>query len=224
MTVDTKIASIVDRLRKVSHKNFAQLPTDYLALGIPFANIESFETERQFKLPGDVKEYLQCVNGEGIYPDMTQSGLLLGCSVLSLDDIKREMDIWDQVMRENPEFSEGWESKSFPPEFIQEVYCSPKGWVGLANDGCGNSFAVDLAPGTMGKFGQVIVFGRDYNDKCVVADSWTEFLDECVSYIERGEGFTVDGDFYELDDSGTYMDVIYESKITEIREKFNLDY
>jgi cell wall assembly regulator SMI1 len=224
MTVETKVASIVDRLRKVSHKNFPQLPTDYLAFGASFANIESFEAERPFKLPEDVKEYLQCVNGEGTHPDTTRSGLLLGCSVLSLDDIKREMDIWDQVMRENPELSEGWESKSFPPESIQEVYCSPKSWVGPANDGCGNSFAVDLAPGTKGIFGQVIVFGRDYVDKCVVANSWTEFLDKCVSCIERGEGFTVDGDFYELDDSGTYMDVIYESKVSEIREKFNLDY
>lgn len=68
------------------------------------------------------------------------------------------------------------------------------------------------------------MFGRDYDDKCVVADTWTEFLDACISFIEKGKGYKVVGDFYEPDDSGTYMDEIYGRKCTEIWEEYSLDY
>ena len=36
--------------------------------------------------------------------------------------------------------------------------------------------AVDLAPGPAGKWGQIIIFGRDYDCKYVVARSWAAFL------------------------------------------------
>jgi hypothetical protein len=40
------------------------MPPDFLASGVSIAEIESFEREKNIKLPEDLKEYLQCVKGE----------------------------------------------------------------------------------------------------------------------------------------------------------------
>ena len=64
---------------------------------------------------------------------------------------------------------------SQPSRAIQRVYAHP-GWIPLARDWGGNNIAVDLAPGPVGKWGQIIIFGRDYDCKYVVARSWAAFL------------------------------------------------
>ena len=64
---------------------------------------------------------------------------------------------------------------SQPPKAIQKAYAHP-GWIPLARDWGGNNIAVDLAPGPAGKWGQIIIFGRDYDCKYVVARSWAAFL------------------------------------------------
>ncbi|KAK2765919.1 Cell wall assembly regulator [Arachnomyces sp. PD_36] len=64
---------------------------------------------------------------------------------------------------------------SQPPKAIQKAYAHPS-WIPLARDWGGNNIAVDLAPGPAGKWGQVIIFGRDYDCKYVIARSWAAFL------------------------------------------------
>ncbi|KAI9810275.1 MAG: Cell wall assembly regulator, partial [Thelocarpon impressellum] len=64
---------------------------------------------------------------------------------------------------------------SQPSGAVQRAYAHP-GWIPLARDWGGNNLAVDLAPGPQGKWGQVIIFGRDYDCKYVVARSWAAFL------------------------------------------------
>ncbi|KAK8171545.1 hypothetical protein BKA80DRAFT_306267 [Phyllosticta citrichinensis] len=64
---------------------------------------------------------------------------------------------------------------SQPPKAVQKAYIHPA-WVPLARDWGGNCIAVDLAPGPAGKWGQIIIFGRDYDTKYVVSRSWAAFL------------------------------------------------
>ena len=64
---------------------------------------------------------------------------------------------------------------SQPPGAVQRVYAHAS-WIPLARDWGGNNLAVDLAPGPAGKWGQVILFGRDYDCKYVVARSWAALL------------------------------------------------
>lgn len=64
---------------------------------------------------------------------------------------------------------------SQPPKAVQRAYAHPA-WIPLARDWGGNNIAVDLAPGPMGKWGQIILFGRDYDCKYVIAKSWAHFL------------------------------------------------
>ena len=75
--------------------------------------------------------------------------------------------LWRQELHERQD--------SQPPKAIQKAYAHPS-WIPLARDWGGNNIAVDLAPGPLGKWGQIILFGRDYDCKYVIARSWSHFL------------------------------------------------
>ncbi|KAL6708128.1 Cell wall assembly regulator [Coniothyrium glycines] len=64
---------------------------------------------------------------------------------------------------------------SQPPNAVQKAYAHPA-WIPLARDWGGNYLAADLAPGPNGTWGQIIIFGRDYDCKYVVARSWSALL------------------------------------------------
>jgi len=64
---------------------------------------------------------------------------------------------------------------SQPPNAVQKAYAHPA-WIPLARDWGGNYLATDLAPGPNGTWGQIIIFGRDYDCKYVVARSWGALL------------------------------------------------
>ena len=85
---------------------------------------------------------------------------------------------------------------SQPSGAIQKVYVHPA-WIPLARDWGGNNLAVDLAPGPNGKWGQIILFGRDYDCKYVVARSWSAFLAIVADDLNSGKWF-VDDDTNEL--------------------------
>jgi cell wall assembly regulator SMI1 len=85
---------------------------------------------------------------------------------------------------------------SQPPNAIQRVYAHPA-WIPLVRDWGGNNLAVDLAPGPAGKWGQVILFGRDYDCKYVVARSWSAFLAMVADDLGSGKWF-VDEETNEL--------------------------
>lgn len=77
---------------------------------------------------------------------------------------------------------------SQPSGAIQKVYAHPA-WIPLARDWGGNNLAIDLAPGPSGKWGQVILFGRDYDCKYVVARSWSAFLATVADDLNSGKWF-----------------------------------
>jgi cell wall assembly regulator SMI1 len=80
---------------------------------------------------------------------------------------------------------------SQPPRAIAKAYSHPS-WIPLARDWGGNCIAVDLAPGPLGRWGQVILFGRDYDTKYVVARSWTHFLATVADDISSDKVFVVE--------------------------------
>lgn len=83
-----------------------------------------------------------------------------------------------------------------PPGSVQKAYAHP-GWIPLVRDWGGNNIAVDLAPGPKGRWGQIILFGRDYDTKYVVARSWGAFLALLADDLNSGKWF-VDEDSGEL--------------------------
>lgn len=85
---------------------------------------------------------------------------------------------------------------SVPPGAVQRAYAHPA-WIPLVRDWGGNNLAVDLAPGPRGRWGQIILFGRDYDTKYVVARSWASFLAIVADDLGSGRWF-VDDDTGEL--------------------------
>jgi len=85
---------------------------------------------------------------------------------------------------------------SVPPAAVQRAYAHPA-WIPLVRDWGGNNLAVDLAPGPKGRWGQIILFGRDYDTKYVVARSWASFLAIVADDLKSGRWF-VDEETGEL--------------------------
>ncbi|KAL6807018.1 cell wall assembly and cell proliferation coordinating protein [Trichoderma sp. SZMC 28013] len=83
-----------------------------------------------------------------------------------------------------------------PPNTVQKAYAH-SGWIPLVRDWGGNNLAVDLAPGPAGRYGQIILFGRDYDTKYVVARSWAAFLAVVADDLNSGKWF-VDEETNEL--------------------------
>jgi len=83
-----------------------------------------------------------------------------------------------------------------PPNAVQKAYAHAA-WIPLVRDWGGNNLAVDLAPGPTGHWGQVILFGRDYDTKYVVARSWAAFLALVADDLNSGKWF-IDEDSGEL--------------------------
>ena len=85
---------------------------------------------------------------------------------------------------------------SQPSNAIQKTYAHPA-WIPLARDWGGNNICVDLAPGPAGRWGQVILMGRDYDCKYVVSRSWAAFLATLADDMATDKWF-IDEDSKEL--------------------------
>ena len=179
---------------------------DQLAEGCTQNDINELEHELDCSLPIEVRESLQCHDGQerGGRP----TGIIFGCMLLDCEEIVQEYRNWrvvnEEYLTEPVRLTIQPPSKAFggapsssssshqssnplwrqelldrqdsqPPRAIQTAYAH-SGWIPLARDWGGNNIAVDLAPGPAGKWGQIIIFGRDYDCKYVVARSWSAFL------------------------------------------------
>lgn len=84
---------------------------------------------------------------------------------------------------------------SYPQDTICRTVYSER-WFPFGSDFCGNYLGVDFAPGPNGKLGQVIIFGRDIDERVVIADSLLKFerwlieiIDSRQYSIEKQVGF-----------------------------------
>lgn len=77
------------------------------------------------------------------------------------------------------------QQNSIPADAVQPVY-SHEQWIPLVTDHAGNHIGTDLAPGPRGKYGQIIIFGRDFDTKYVIAENWGEFLLSFANDLEAG--------------------------------------
>lgn len=78
--------------------------------------------------------------------------------------------------------------------------------------------AVDLAPGTAGKWGQVIIMGRDYDCKFVIARSWGHFLAAVADDFAAGDFKLEDGEPIEGRGNGGKVFVDEETGELRFRE------
>ncbi|RAH68208.1 SMI1/KNR4 family protein [Aspergillus aculeatinus CBS 121060] len=175
---------------------------DNLCEGCTQNDINELEHELDCSLPLEVRESLMMHDGQE-RPGLP-TGIIFGCMLLDCEEIVQEWKNWRTVNEEflsssmmnsapkavvssssavpptqasNPMWRQDLLERqdSQPPNAVQKAYAHPA-WIPLARDWGGNHIAIDLAPGPAGKWGQVILFGRDYDCKYVVARSWAAFL------------------------------------------------
>lgn len=77
--------------------------------------------------------------------------------------------------------------KSIPPGTIHDSFAHPM-WIPIITDEVGNCIGIDLCPPTNGegKWGQVILFGREFDNKYLIADNFGDFLLIFANDLEMG--------------------------------------
>ncbi|AFR98136.2 glucan synthesis regulatory protein [Cryptococcus neoformans C23] len=189
------------RLRKTLAGSFPEL-LETLNPPVNPALLATFEAELGCPLPRSVRESIQVADGQDLEATANISGsggLFYGLYFLPLEEVMREWAFWryaedDPTVGGNPAILATM--ASVPPQWIKTVYAC-KGWVPLLSDRTGNYVGVDLDPGPNGSWGQVIVFGRDFDRKCVLwmgdgEGGWGKWLAAFVDELQSGEGWEAD--------------------------------
>ncbi|QLG73034.1 hypothetical protein HG535_0E01180 [Zygotorulaspora mrakii] len=131
-------------------------------------------------------------------PIINQNQSSSGSSTPSPDEMKRRQFKLSHIPTQN----------CIPKGTIQPVYAHPA-WIPLVTDHAGNHIGVDLAPAEAGKYAQVIIFGRDFDTKYVVAENWGDFLLSFANDLEAGN-------WYLIDDSDDFLagdgDLVFRDK------------
>lgn len=205
------ISEIWNRLDKWMDHEFPELGDD-MEDGATVNDLNAFEKDLNISLPLDVRESYKIHDGELSLGKLR--GLIFSYPLLDLESMANETKIWRKVairlqrkgeyyhdntnetgssfqQQKNKHAKFLSNQKSVPEGAISPVYCDPN-WIPFAKDNVGNNIAIDLAPGPRGHWGQVIVFGRDFDTKVVAASSFTEFLFSLCEDLEDGK--------YVLDD------------------------
>jgi cell wall assembly regulator SMI1 len=177
--------------------------------------MERFEKTVGRSLPDDVRESWIIHDGQRHIPylpdaveysvedddDLLSKGVVFGSEVLPLLDEKGclasspSLGHW-KCWSEMVEASERGEDDGMLDEFSRESTSSPDGeiqrlhacraWIPLVQMNDSNHIGIDLDPGPCGGVGQVINFGRDPEQKYVLARSWAHFLEDVADELERG--------------------------------------
>lgn len=160
-------------------------PTDCFGLQ-PSTNetVESVDILKS-KFPfADLESYLGSLL---IYDGQRKNSLVdiyFGFFAMSAREIVLEVKMLNEIrVTCDDDYDEGYWT-SYPEGTVLETVYSDR-WFPFATDLCGNYLGIDFAPGPNGKIGQVIFFGRDIDERIVIADSLCKlekwFVDIVVS-------------------------------------------
>lgn len=175
--------------------------------------------------PVEVRQFYKTHDGQ--FRGGKPTGILMGLTLLDIESMMEEYALWAKVaekverhqlalqhqeqllsasdesssqsreVRERIQNNYLMHQKSVPMDAVQSYYVH-RGWIPIAKDLYGNLLGLDLAPGPAGVRGQVILYGRDFDTKVVVASSLQELMFQYVTDLETGN--------YQIDKSETYED------------------
>lgn len=234
------ITEVWDRLETWLENEFPELGDD-VQDGATTNDLNAIEKDLGISLPLDVRDSYKLHDGQVSLGKMR--GLVYGYPLLDLESIAAETNIWRRVCgrleKKDELYLTGNKSSasfqhqkatheaflakqsSVPEGAIQELYCHPD-WIPIVKDGVGNNIAIDLSPSTKGRWGQVILFGRDYDTKYVVASCFTEFLYNLLQDLEDGK-FDIDDDenivYQDRRAQYEYFDVLRMRSLAQYKPK-----
>ena len=163
----------------------------YASLNDPcsFQDLNDVEKDLNVSLPKPFKVSSRIHDGQELDGLSGVQGLFYGLTLMTLDEIVSMRDHWAKIYQNV--YSSQQQMKrlprqgSIPPAFIKLQYCNPK-WIPVVTDNAGNHIAIDLDPGMKGTVGQVIIFGRDFDTKFVIAENWGDFMTSFVNDLKSG--------------------------------------
>ncbi|TGZ80961.1 cell wall assembly and cell proliferation coordinating protein [Ascodesmis nigricans] len=195
-------------------ENYPEL-YDQLCTPASFNDISELEYSLDCTLPQDIRESWSIYDGQerGGRP----TGVIFGCMLMDCEEILDEWRTWrvvendilgaSQNRRDSEPTGEAGPSSGAKPsnrtsDLLARQDCQPAGacqkayahagWIPLARDWGGNYICVDLAPGPSGIWGQIILAGRDYDCKYVVAKSWAHFLAMVADDLQSPHWYVVE--------------------------------
>jgi cell wall assembly regulator SMI1 len=151
--------------------------------------LDKLQSKLGMSLPKDFAESLLIHDGQktdadaGLFP-YTEDVFGPGPSfrLLPLSEIARE---W-KMMKELHDLGEFEGHKTKPERGICRDWWNP-GWVPIAENGGGDFFCLDLAPGRGGTVGQVIVFCHDMDERRRMAKSFAAWLAKLARGFAAGK-------------------------------------
>jgi cell wall assembly regulator SMI1 len=230
------IAELWDHIDDWLETEFPELGDDIQG-GATANDLNAFEEDLGINLPTGFRESYQIHDGQVTMGKAR--GLIFTYQLMDLETIAAETNIWRKVYNrfEKNDMGNTQESsskgaihsgtadrfgvqRSCPPGFVNELYYDPL-WIPFVKDNVGNNIALDLNPGEAGTWGQVILFGRDYDIKFVVADSFSEFLSNICTALEEDHGEVDEDEDLNYVYNGkvyNYFDVLKSKSITRARK------
>jgi cell wall assembly regulator SMI1 len=177
----TEIAQALERIFAWGDTHIPRL-RQTIRPGATQAQIEAIEALIGRALPEDVRMLYRLHDGQS----EETPGLFYGMSLLSLEQVALEWSNWRDVITDDPGLNDEITGQSsWPVGAIDPVYIN-LGWIPITKDFGGNNIGVDLVPGPKGIMGQVIVFGRDEDQKFVIGNSIVEVLNWIADHLESG--------------------------------------
>lgn len=199
----TEPPAVADSWKRIEAWLDAHLPPykHTLRPGLSKKDLAKFEKAVGMPLPEDVRQSWRIHDGQCALPDDVFEALLkeddetapdnfigvvFGDSLLDFESALKEWRSWTKIADENYSDVDEWQTSS-PGGAVQRRYAT-RGWIPLGTLGSSDVdyFGVDLNPGPNGVVGQVINFGRNEENKYVLATSWARFLSDVADELEAG--------------------------------------
>ena len=163
------------------HELAGDFTQDILMLGCSDEQIKMFENKHGLTVPDDLKDLYSQSEGEhhGWGGLEGPAGIMAGFRFIPLREIAGEIEILKSISEYLSSDSDSFNICSIPKHKVQLGFYID-GWFPFAGDADGSYLAVDMAPGSEGNVGQVVVIGNT-DEYYVIADSVTEFLSLLIS-------------------------------------------
>ncbi len=147
------------------------------------------EKEINVKFPEQLRALYRENNGDN---SKMLCGAVMGFHFYSLNEIVSNYNDWKNVyedyIKDPSAFDEFQDSE--PDGYIKKQYVNLK-WIPICDDAAGNHIGIDLDPDKLGKVGQIINFGRDEENKIVIAHDLNSFI-ERMTRIVNSSHFALD--------------------------------
>jgi cell wall assembly regulator SMI1 len=186
------------RLEAWLEKEYPEMLAD-LNPGCNQEQLINVEKEIGVQLPESVKNFYLIHDGQ---KSENYIGIFYDVAFLPLDRMIREWRTWSEIIDDYGE--EGMRTEfdefqvSLMPDKVKAKYANKK-WVPFAVIWDSRYLGLDFDPEVNGNAGQVINFGREEEQKSVIADSFEAFIDWYLNELERGNyliGYYEDGEKY----------------------------